>query len=57
MGLANGYKTEDEHRKTSNIIFTNRRLRRFFRMIIDHVQTVLEKKNGQTKDHKDSQGG
>lgn len=45
------------YRRTDNIIFTNRRLRRFFRMLIEHVQAVLEKRNGQNNKHKDTQGG
>lgn len=46
----------NEHRKITSIIFTNKRLRGFFRMLYDYVQGILERHNG-NKENKNSQGG
>lgn len=46
----------NEHRKITSIIFTNKRLRGFFRMLYEYVQGILERHNG-NKESKSSQGG
>ena len=46
----------NEHRKITSIIFTNKRLRGFFRMLYEYVQGILERRNG-NKESKNSQGG
>lgn len=45
----------NEHRKITSIIFTNKRLRGFFRMLYEYVQGILERHNG-NKESKSSQG-
>lgn len=46
----------NEHRKITSIIFTNKRLRGFFRMLYEYVQGILERHNG-SKESKNSQSG